>query len=234
MPPSEAPLTELQCVIEKRPSGELRKRRISWTNHLRAKGKLLKRNLCSQPVAKMLNKHELKSFNGPGITLYCLQAHMQDFVGTFNDCSCMFMRPYCWDLQPSHLLRGPCPRNNCRLGSQSASAVSVQSFQAEALQWLKKYLTQLCFFHGNHSNWICGRLFIIRTRTQAQQRLRSAIHQTTGMLPSKEQTSAAKKLPLFSTRKVPTCVSLPRTSQNKPSHCPAKWPIKIMQNEQWD
>lgn len=65
MPPSEAPLTEIQCVIEKRPSGELRKWRTSRANHLRAKGKLLERNLCSQPVAKMLNKHRLRSLKGP-------------------------------------------------------------------------------------------------------------------------------------------------------------------------
>lgn len=76
MPPSEAPLTEIQCVIEKRPSGQLRKWRTSRANHLRAKGKLLERNLCSQPVAKMLNKHRLRALKGPHITLYCLQAQI--------------------------------------------------------------------------------------------------------------------------------------------------------------
>jgi len=54
------------------------------------------------------------------------------------------------------------------------------------------------------------------------------------MLPSKEQTSAARNWPCFFARKVPHLRVIAQTSQNKLSHSPAKWPIKITQDEQWD
>ena len=70
-------------------------------------------------------------------------------VGTFSDCSCGHYAGSSTQVTCC-AARAPETTAACQ-GSQRASVVSVQSFQAEALRWLKEYPTQLCFPHALHN-----------------------------------------------------------------------------------
>ena len=81
---------------------------------------------------------------------------VQDSVGTFSDCSCGH---HAGIFNPSNLLRGPCPGNNCRLPGVTACFSRQRSFEVSR--------PKLCDgWKSIRRNSVSPILSIIRTRSQ--------------------------------------------------------------------